>query len=166
MKGVDGDISVPFPSDASTVYCRFYSSNTWLFPFQIVCIDNFVILQIQCGPGSSSGKALGYGLDGLGSFPGVGGVEIFLLLCIQTGPDVHSASYKMSTGGGGKGGRAQDQPSGLSLALWLCICGPLHPHPPWAFMACNVDTFTFYRYSIIKDKVQYQFSFLRHNFNI
>ena len=31
-----------------------------------------------CGPGSSSGKVLGYGLDGPGSNPGVGGVEIFL----------------------------------------------------------------------------------------
>ena len=31
-----------------------------------------------CGPGNSSGKALGYGLDGPGSIPGVGGVEIFL----------------------------------------------------------------------------------------
>ena len=30
------------------------------------------------GPGSSSGKALSYGLDGPGSIPGVGGVEIFL----------------------------------------------------------------------------------------
>ena len=30
------------------------------------------------GPGGSSSKALGYGLDGAGSFPGVGGVEIFL----------------------------------------------------------------------------------------
>ena len=29
------------------------------------------------GPGGSSGKALGYGLDGPGSIPGVGGVEIF-----------------------------------------------------------------------------------------
>ena len=27
---------------------------------------------------SSSAKALGYGLDGLGLMPGVGGVEIFL----------------------------------------------------------------------------------------
>ena len=31
-----------------------------------------------CGPGSSSGKALGYGLDSPGSILGVGGVEIFL----------------------------------------------------------------------------------------
>ena len=30
------------------------------------------------GPGSSSGKALDYGLDGPGSTPGIGGVEIFL----------------------------------------------------------------------------------------
>ena len=30
------------------------------------------------GPGSSSGKALSYGLDGPGSIPGVRGVEIFL----------------------------------------------------------------------------------------
>ena len=29
------------------------------------------------GPGGSSGKALGYRLDGPGSIPGVGGVEIF-----------------------------------------------------------------------------------------
>ena len=33
------------------------------------------IITIQ---GGSSGKALGYGLDGLGSIPNVGGVEIFL----------------------------------------------------------------------------------------
>ena len=30
------------------------------------------------GPGGSSGKALGCGLDDPGSIPGVGGVEIFL----------------------------------------------------------------------------------------
>ena len=30
------------------------------------------------GPGGSSGKALSCGLDGPGSIPGVGGVEIFL----------------------------------------------------------------------------------------
>ena len=33
---------------------------------------------ITNGPGGSSGKALGYALDGPGSIPGVGGVEIFL----------------------------------------------------------------------------------------
>ena len=30
------------------------------------------------GPGRSNGKVLGFGLDGPGSIPGVGGVEIFL----------------------------------------------------------------------------------------
>ena len=30
------------------------------------------------GPGSSSGKVLDSGLDGTGSIPGVGGLEIFL----------------------------------------------------------------------------------------
>ena len=33
---------------------------------------------VTYGPGGSSGKALGYGLDGPGSIPGVGEVEIFL----------------------------------------------------------------------------------------
>ena len=57
-------------------------------------------LWIKCGPGSSSGKALGYGLDGSGSIPGVGGGGNFSsLFLVQTGPEVHSASYKMSTGG-------------------------------------------------------------------
>ena len=52
------------------------------------------------GPGGSSGKALGYGLDGPGSIPGVGGGGDFSsLLRVQTGPGVHSTSYKMSTGG-------------------------------------------------------------------
>ena len=32
----------------------------------------------ESGPGGSSGKELGYRLDGPGSIPGVGGVEIFL----------------------------------------------------------------------------------------
>ena len=56
------------------------------------------------GPGSSSGKALSYGLDGSGSIPGVGGGGDFSsLLRVQTGPEVYSASYKMSTGGFSRG---------------------------------------------------------------
>ena len=54
-------------------------------------------------------QGLGYGLDGPGSIPGVGGGGDFSsLLRVQTGPEVHSASYKMTTGGfhWGKGGRA------------------------------------------------------------
>ena len=51
------------------------------------------------GPGGASGKALRYGLDGPGSIPGVGGGGDFSsLLRVQTGPGVHSTSYKMSTG--------------------------------------------------------------------
>ena len=34
--------------------------------------------EVFCGPGGSSGKALSCGLDGPGSIPSVGGVEIFL----------------------------------------------------------------------------------------
>ena len=70
------------------------------------------------GPGSSSGKALGYGLDSPGSIPGVGGGRDFSsLLRIQTGPGVHSAS------------------AGVKEAER--ISGSLQPHPPWAFMAYN-----------------------------
>ena len=42
-------------------------------------------------------RSLGYGLDGPSSISGVGGVEISFH--VQTGTEVHSASYKMSTGG-------------------------------------------------------------------
>ena len=58
------------------------------------------------GRGSSRSKALGYGLDGPGSIPGG---DFSLFLRVQTGPEVHSTSYKMITGGfprgGGKGGQ-------------------------------------------------------------
>ena len=60
-------------------------------------------------PSSSTDKALDYGLDGPGSIPGVGGGGDFSsLVRVQTGPEVQSASYKMSTGGfpRGKGGQA------------------------------------------------------------
>ena len=43
-------------------------------------------------------SAIDYGLDCPGSIPGIGGVEIFSLLLVQTDPGVHSASYKMSIG--------------------------------------------------------------------
>ena len=36
------------------------------------------------------GQALDYGLDGSSSTPGVGGVEIFSSLRVQTDPGVHS----------------------------------------------------------------------------
>ena len=58
--------------------------------------------------------------------------RFFFTLCVQTGPEVHSASYKMSNMGfpRGKGGRLQDQPPYLFLGPWLCTCEPLHPHSP------------------------------------
>ena len=61
---------------------------------------NSTFYYYKSGPGSSSGTALGYGLDGPGSIPGVGGGGDFSsLLHVKTVPEVHSASYKMNTGG-------------------------------------------------------------------
>ena len=77
------------------------------------------------GPGSSRGKVLDYGLDGLGSILGVGGVEIFLrsfvsrLVLGSTQPPIKAAERRLPY---------------LFLVPWLCICGLLHPHPPWAFL--------------------------------
>ena len=66
-------------------------------------------IYFSTGPSGSIGKALGYGLHGPGSIPGVGGGGDFSsLLRVQTGPGVHLTSYKMSIRDfpGGKGGRA------------------------------------------------------------
>ena len=64
-------------------------------------LQMFVIKIFNCnsngGPGSSSGKMLGYGLDGPGSIPGVRGVKIFLHSFVPKIVGVHPASYKMST---------------------------------------------------------------------
>ena len=46
--------------------------------FLFVKVISSIIFSFICGPGGSSGKAFGYGLDGPGSIPGVGGVQIFL----------------------------------------------------------------------------------------
>ena len=91
---------------------------------------------MQCGPGSSNGKTLDYGLDDPGSIPGVGGGGDFTsFLRIQTAPGVHSTGKFLR-------GKAAECRTSLFLVPWLRICGPLHPHPPWASMACNGDTFT------------------------
>ena len=37
-----------------------------------------MVINYENGPGGSRGEVLGYGLDGPGSIPGVGGVEILL----------------------------------------------------------------------------------------
>ena len=64
-----------------------------------------MILNLFNGPGGSSDKVLGYGLDGLGSIPGVGeGGDFSSFLRVQTVPRVYSTSYKIRTRR--KGGRA------------------------------------------------------------
>ena len=48
---------------------------------------------------AQASRLLAMGLDGPGSIPGVGGGGDFSsLLSVQTGPGVHSTSYKMSSG--------------------------------------------------------------------
>ena len=47
---------------------------------------------------SSSGKAFGYGLDDPGFFLGAEGTEFSSILRVQTCPEAHLASFKMSVG--------------------------------------------------------------------
>ena len=59
------------------------------------------------------------------------------LLRVQTCPGVHSASYKMSTGVFPGYRRPSVGLATLPLRNAVAanrLCGPLHPHPPWAFM--------------------------------
>ena len=70
--------------DGNLVRCSFDSRIAWADHIMCgVCTGgSFFFLELELiylrGPGGSSGKALGHGLDGPGSIPGVGGVEIFL----------------------------------------------------------------------------------------
>ena len=54
---------------------------------------------IVCGPGSSSGKTLDYGLDGPSSIPGIEGVEIsphsFVSRLVQRQPSVGLATLPL-----------------------------------------------------------------------
>ena len=50
------------------------------------------------------------------------------LLRVQTGPGVHSASYKMSTGAFPRGVNVAEHRTTL-VPSWQCLCVPLHPHP-------------------------------------
>ena len=76
-----------------------------LVPFYTqIKLCKYVSLSIFGGPGSSSGKALGYGLGRPKFDPGCRKGGDFSSLHVQTGPGVNSTSYKMSTRG--KDGRA------------------------------------------------------------
>ena len=84
---------------------------------------------IWSGAGTSSGKALGYGLDGPDSIPVIGGVEIFFILSVSrlvlgyTQPPI-----KWVPGAFPKAAEHRTKPPYLFLMPWLCMCRPLHPH--------------------------------------
>ena len=65
-------------------FCHFWeiliSISSWIFFISLSFFWELTSSAINenCGSGSSSGKAYGYGMDGPGSIPGVKGVEIFL----------------------------------------------------------------------------------------
>ena len=80
------------PNHNSSVYGRRRSLTLAVVHDRRQIYNNHVV---GCGRGSSSGKTLGYELEG----PGFGGMWIFFTARVQTGPaDVYSASYKMSRG--------------------------------------------------------------------
>ena len=110
--------------------------------------------------GSSSGKGIWLRAGRPGFDPGCRkSGEFSSLLRVQNDPGVHSGSCKMSTGGLSPGVKAAERRTSHPTSSWLCICGPLHPHPPWAFMACNGDTFTvtiyIYHLFAVKSKVKH-----------
>ena len=78
------------------------------FIFHTVCILFVINSCFSCWTGSSSDKALGYGLDGPGKILGVGEVEIFFTSSCSDWSWGPLSLQKMSTVGlpRGKGGRA------------------------------------------------------------
>ena len=86
------------------------------------------------GPGGSSGKVLGCGLDGSGSIPGVGGVEIFLHTFVSRLVLGSTQSpIKMSTGefpwGKGIGLAILPLPSAVAVNMWtLASTSPVGLH--------------------------------------
>ena len=91
MRGNDSESHI----FTSLIYANDYISSTNELALTVdINIRDYIADE---GPGGSIGKALSYGLDGPGSIPGVGGVEIFL----------HSFVSRLVLGfPGGKGGRA------------------------------------------------------------
>ena len=70
-------------------------------------MDSQDYVQKNCGPGGSKRQGAGLRAGRPGFDPGCRrGGDFSSLFRVQTGPEVHSDSYKMSTGG--KGGRALD----------------------------------------------------------
>ena len=77
----------------------------------------------------SNGPSEGYELDGPGSIPDDGGVEIFL----------HSFMSRLILGSiqppiKWLPGPSEGVPPYLFLGPWIPKCGLFHPHPQWAFM--------------------------------
>ena len=72
----------------------------------------------------------------------------------HTGLEVHSASYKMSTGCF-TGVKTAERRTSHPTSSQYHGCEYVDPciHIPWTFMACNGDTFTFYL--IIKSRAYY-----------
>ena len=75
-------------------------------------------------PGGSSGKALGWRLDGLGSIPDVGGVEIFLhtfvsrLVLESTQPPIKNEYRRISLGWLSIGLATLLLPSAVGVYMW------------------------------------------------
>ena len=61
--------------DCNKVFLNWINIKFWKENY-FLDLDKIIVL--NCGPGGSSGKALGYVLDGPGSIPVVGGVEMLL----------------------------------------------------------------------------------------
>ena len=103
--------------------------------FNVTLLRNAVIL---CGPGSSSGKALGYDVDGPGSSPSFEVLEIFphsFVSRLVLGFTQPLIKWEPGTFPRVKTAESRTR---LFLVQGLCICGSLHPHPPCTFIACTV----------------------------
>ena len=111
---------------------------------EAICI---ILYSISHGPSSLSGKALfGYGLDG----PGIRGVKIFLYSFVSrlvlgfTQPPI---KWVPGPSLGVKAAEHKTSPLPLPSAMAVYMCA-LQLYTPWAFMACNRETF----YSINQSK--------------
>ena len=107
-------------------------------------LENKTMYEYKRRPSGSSGKALGYGLDGPGSNTDVGrvGIIFFTPSC----PDFVLASVQRPikwVSGLSSGVKAVERRTSY---LTLSSAVAVHPHPPWDFMACNGDTYTFYEH--------------------